>query len=79
MSRAQTVSAEFAAVLVTIYNVRACGGRFDAAMLIAARRHHISVETATALYEARELRELERLAMLAESQNLSALLRRQGN
>ena len=79
LSGAQTVSAEFVAVLDTFDMVRTYGWSVITSLRFAARLHMIDFKTAKALHVARELRELERLALLAESQNLSALLRRQGN
>lgn len=79
MTGAHTIAGVFALVLATIDRTRATGCHLDTAIGYAAGRHNVSIQTATALHTARELRELERLALLAESQNLGALLRRQGD
>jgi hypothetical protein len=75
---AQTVSGEFVSLVRTAERCRAQGNTRDTAIGYAAGHHRVSIRVAESLIEQREISELERLAVLAESQNLSALLRRQG-
>lgn len=73
-----TVAGEFAAVLRTIERCRSQGWPRESAICYAAGHHRITIQTAMNLNSQHEMSELERLARLAESQNLSVLLRRQG-
>jgi hypothetical protein len=72
------IATEFVAVLRTIERCRLQGWGRVASICYAAGHHRVSIQTAMNLNEQHEMSELERLALLAESQNLSALLRRQG-
>lgn len=75
----QTVSSEFAALLRTVTRCKAEGFNRDMSIGYAAGHHRVSIQLAISLSERAAMSELERLALLAESQNLSALLRRQGD